>query len=43
MANDPSTAVVADDERLMREHMLEYAKYVERRHPELMDEVVDWR
>jgi len=30
-------------ERLMREHMLEYAKYVERRHPELMDEVVDWR
>ena len=30
-------------ERLMREHMLEYAKYVERRHLELMDEVVDWR
>lgn len=33
----------AKAERLMRDHMLEYAKYVERRHPALMDEVVDWR
>ncbi|MBM3345731.1 MAG: FadR family transcriptional regulator [Betaproteobacteria bacterium] len=33
----------AKAERLMREHMLEYARYVERRHPALMDEVVDWR
>jgi GntR family transcriptional repressor for pyruvate dehydrogenase complex len=29
-------------ERLMREHMTEYAKYVEKRHPALLDEVVSW-
>jgi DNA-binding FadR family transcriptional regulator len=29
-------------ERLMREHMEEFALYVEKRHPGLMDEVVDW-
>ncbi|TDV53722.1 GntR family transcriptional regulator [Actinophytocola oryzae] len=30
-------------ERLMREHMTEYAAYARRRHPGLMREVVDWR
>lgn len=30
-------------ERLMREHMEEFAAYVQKRHPGLMDEVVDWR
>jgi DNA-binding FadR family transcriptional regulator len=30
-------------ERLMHEHMVEYANYVKRRHPALLDEVVDWR
>ncbi|HEV7679609.1 MAG TPA: FCD domain-containing protein [Candidatus Dormibacteraeota bacterium] len=30
-------------ERLMREHMVEFVEYVEKRHPGLMDEVVDWR
>lgn len=30
-------------ERLMREHMVEYARSVEERHPGLMDEIVDWR
>jgi DNA-binding FadR family transcriptional regulator len=30
-------------EKLMREHMTEYAAYVRRRHPGLMREVVDWR
>ena len=29
-------------ERLMREHMQEYANYVKRRHPALMNEVVGW-
>jgi DNA-binding FadR family transcriptional regulator len=29
-------------ERLMRDHMTEYAKYVEKRHPALLDEVVSW-
>jgi GntR family transcriptional regulator, transcriptional repressor for pyruvate dehydrogenase complex len=29
-------------ERLMREHMTEYAKFVEKRHPSLLDEVVSW-
>jgi GntR family transcriptional regulator, transcriptional repressor for pyruvate dehydrogenase complex len=29
-------------ERLMREHMKDYAKYVEKRHPALLDEVVSW-
>jgi DNA-binding FadR family transcriptional regulator len=33
----------AQAERLMREHMSEYAAYVRRRHPSLMREVVDWR
>jgi DNA-binding FadR family transcriptional regulator len=30
-------------ERLMREHMEEFVEYVRKRHPGLMDEVVDWR
>lgn len=30
-------------ERLMREHMEDYADYVRKRYPQLMDEVVDWR
>jgi DNA-binding FadR family transcriptional regulator len=30
-------------ERLMRDHMEQYATYVRRRHPALMDEVIDWR
>ena len=30
-------------ERLMHEHMLEFAAFVEKRHPGTMDEVVDWR
>jgi DNA-binding FadR family transcriptional regulator len=30
-------------ERLMREHMQEYADWVRARHPHLMDAVVDWR
>jgi GntR family transcriptional regulator, transcriptional repressor for pyruvate dehydrogenase complex len=30
-------------ERLMREHMQEYADWVRRRRPELMEEVIDWR
>ncbi|PAL21482.1 GntR family transcriptional regulator [Sphingopyxis sp. GW247-27LB] len=29
-------------ERLMREHMVDYARYVEARHPALMDEIVLW-
>ena len=29
-------------ERLMRDHMVDYARYVEARHPALMDEVVAW-
>ncbi|MDO7843179.1 FadR/GntR family transcriptional regulator [Sphingomonas immobilis] len=29
-------------ERLMREHMVEYARYVEQRHPALIDEIVEW-
>jgi GntR family transcriptional repressor for pyruvate dehydrogenase complex len=34
----------ADDaEKLMRGHMQDYADYVRKRHPQLMDEVVDWR
>src|ERR1700722_5435381 len=32
----------AKAERLMREHMKEYVKYVEKRHPALLDEVVSW-
>lgn len=30
-------------EKLMREHMVEYSRSVEERHPGLMDEIVDWR
>ncbi len=30
-------------ERLMREHMEEFVEYVRKRHPGLMNEVVDWR
>ena len=30
-------------ENLMRDHMVEYARNVEKRHPGLMDELVDWR
>ena len=34
----------ADDaEKLMRQHMLEYAEYVRKRKGPLMDEVVDWK
>jgi GntR family transcriptional repressor for pyruvate dehydrogenase complex len=29
-------------EALMREHMTDYARYVEQRHPALMDEIVSW-
>jgi DNA-binding FadR family transcriptional regulator len=29
-------------ERLMRDHMLEYARYVEERYPALMDEIIEW-
>ena len=32
----------AEAERLMRDHMAEYARYVEARYPALMDEVVAW-
>ena len=32
----------AEAERLMRDHMTEYARYVEARYPALMDEVVAW-
>jgi GntR family transcriptional repressor for pyruvate dehydrogenase complex len=42
-----AAAIVAGDadraETLMREHMVEYANYTRRRHPALLDEVVDWR
>lgn len=30
-------------EELMRDHMVEYANFVKRRHPALMNEVVGWR
>jgi DNA-binding FadR family transcriptional regulator len=30
-------------ERLMREHMVEYSRNIEERHPGLLDEIVDWR
>ena len=40
-------AIAAGDgaraEELMREHMVEYVEYARRRHPDLLDEVVDWR
>jgi GntR family transcriptional regulator, transcriptional repressor for pyruvate dehydrogenase complex len=42
-----AAAIEAGDEELAEElmwdHMEEYAAYVRRRHPALMDEVVDWR
>lgn len=37
-SGDPELA-----ERLMREHVEEYAAYVKRRHPGILREVVDWR
>jgi DNA-binding FadR family transcriptional regulator len=44
---DIATAIIDGDVdragELMREHMLEYAAYVRRRQPGLMQEVVDWR
>jgi DNA-binding FadR family transcriptional regulator len=30
-------------ERLMRDHMQEYADWVRQRHPQLMDQVISWR
>ena len=30
-------------ETLMREHMIEYVRYAEQRHPGILDQVVDWR
>jgi DNA-binding FadR family transcriptional regulator len=30
-------------ERLMREHMLEYVEYCEKRYPARMDDIVDWK
>lgn len=40
-------AIIAGDDRksqrLMAEHMEEYAANVAKRHPSLMDEIVDWR
>jgi DNA-binding FadR family transcriptional regulator len=30
-------------ERLMREHMQEYADWVLQRHPQLMEQVISWR
>jgi len=45
--SDIGRAIVAGDadlaERLMREHMEDYVAQVKRRHPGLMQEVVDWR
>ena len=42
-----AAAVAAEDpdaaERLMREHMIEYVRYVEERYPALMDEIVTWQ
>jgi DNA-binding FadR family transcriptional regulator len=37
-AKDPDAA-----ERLMRDHMVEYVRYVEERHPALMNEMVTWQ
>jgi DNA-binding GntR family transcriptional regulator len=36
--HDPKRA-----ERLMREHMLEYMEYCEKRYPARMDDLVDWK
>lgn len=40
-------AIAAGDgdkaERLMRDHMTQYARYVQKRYPALLDEVVSWR
>ena len=30
-------------ESLMRDHMVEYVKYAEQRHPGILDQVIDWR
>lgn len=30
-------------EKLMREHMQEYADWVDQRHPELVDAIIDWK
>lgn len=30
-------------ERLMREHMQEYADWVDQRHPQLVDDIIDWK
>jgi DNA-binding FadR family transcriptional regulator len=38
-----SRGQAANAERLMRDHMVQYANYVKQRHPALWDEVVDWR
>lgn len=44
---DIAEAIRAGDadraEALMREHMVEYVNYARKRHPALLDEVVDWR
>ena len=37
-AGDPDAA-----EQLMRDHMIEYVRYVEERYPALMDESVTWQ
>lgn len=43
---DIARAIAAGDadaaERAMREHMVEYIRYVEERHPALVDEVIEW-
>jgi len=43
IANAIARGQAAHAERLMRDHMIEYAEYVRRGHPALWDEVVDWR
>ncbi len=43
IANAISRGQAAHAEKLMRDHMSEYAEYVKRRYPALWDEVVDWR
>jgi DNA-binding FadR family transcriptional regulator len=43
IANAIAKGKGAEAENLMREHMVKYAKYVARRYPALMDEIVSWR
>jgi GntR family transcriptional repressor for pyruvate dehydrogenase complex len=43
IANAIARGQASHAEKLMRDHMTEYANYVKRRHPALWDEVVDWR